>query len=82
MPTTLLPGLQAAKAGDGELWEFSQQQQSPPRLIICGSAILQVAVTSSGQPCNKLVKMSKVKMNILETILDIVISSTLVCVSF
>ncbi len=66
IPTKLLPGLQAANAGDGELWEFSQQQQFPPALIICGSAMLQVFAINSGQPCNELLIMSKVKMNILE----------------
>jgi hypothetical protein len=71
IPTRLLPGLQAANAGDGELGEFSQQQQFPPRLIICGSAIVQVAVTSSGQPCNELVSSSKIKTKILEMTLGI-----------
>lgn len=66
IPTRRLPGLQAANAGDGELGEFSQQQQAPPWLIVCGSGMLQVALTSSGQPCNELLIMSKVKMNILE----------------
>jgi hypothetical protein len=77
-PTKLLPGLQAANSGNGELGEFSQQQHFPIWLIVCGSGMLQVAVTSSGQPCNELVKISKVKTNILETTLDIIISSTLV----
>lgn len=66
-PTKLLPGLQAANAGAGEIWEFSQQQQFAPALIICGSAMLQFVATNSGQPCKELVSMSKVKTNILET---------------
>ncbi len=82
IPTRLLPGLQAANAGDCELGEFSQQQQFSPALIICGAAILQVAVTSSGQPCNELVRISKVKTNILETTLDIIILPIFVCVRF
>jgi hypothetical protein len=71
-----LPGLQAANAGDGELWEFSQQQQFPPALIICGPAMLQVFAINSGQPCKELLIVSKAKMNIFENNLYIVISST------
>ncbi len=75
IPTKLLPGLQAANAGNGELWEFSQQQQFSPALIICGSGMLQVFVINSGQPCNELLSASNVKMNILENNLYIVIAS-------
>lgn len=69
MPTRLLPGLQDAIAGDGELEEFSQQQQFPIWLIVCGSAMLQVAETSNGQPCIKPVSKRKETTNFLKNVL-------------
>jgi hypothetical protein len=56
-------------AGNGELGIFSQQQQFPIWLIVCGSGMLQVAETSNGQPCIKAVLTRKVIIIFLENAL-------------